>query len=185
MLASRSVRGPILSGPLGASGVLESLLRRRRGRGPVAGIGPLWLGETLAAELPVALLFEPEERVRARRIARRTAAAGRRLALVMAGVELPLGRASIGALVVDDAATLEADAVASWMAALVPTLRPGGCLVSADVTDDPAVEARLAGLFVASALTGVAQDRPRDGVVLTVGRAPAQGLVRARFSPSD
>src|SRR5437667_11890306 len=71
VLVSCGLRGPLLSGPLGATAVLEALLARLRGVGPVAVIGPLWLGEALAAELPVLALFEPEQRPRARRIARR------------------------------------------------------------------------------------------------------------------
>jgi hypothetical protein len=161
--------------------VLEALLARLRGAGPVAVIGPLWLGEALAAELPVLAMFEPEERPRARRIARRATAAGRRLAVVMAGVEVPLARSSVGALVVEDASALDPPEAEEWMAALVPVLRAGGCLIAADVTEDPAVEARLSGLFLASALVGIAQERPRDGVVLTMGRAPSEALVRARF----
>jgi hypothetical protein len=181
VLVSCAVRGPLLSGPLGASAVLEALLARLRGVGPVAVIGPLWLGEALAAELPVLALFEPEQRPRARRIARRSAAAGRRLGIVMAGGEVPLGTSSVSALVVEDASALDPHAAEEWMAALVPVLRAGGCLIAADVTEDPGVEARLSALFLASTLVGIAQDRPRDGVVLTTGRAPSADLVRARF----
>src|SRR4051812_9659545 len=86
-LVSCGLRGPLLSGPLGATAVLEALLVRLRGVGPVAVIGPLWLGEALAAEVPVLALFEPEQRPRARRIVRRANAAGRRLGVVMAGGE--------------------------------------------------------------------------------------------------
>jgi hypothetical protein len=158
------------------------LLARLRGVGPVVVIGPLWLGEALAAELPVLALFEPEQRPRARRIARRAAAAGRRLGIVMAGGDVPLGLSSVGALVVEDASALDPHEAEEWMAALIPVLRDGGCLIAADVTEDPAVEARLSALFLASALVGIAQDRPRDGVVLTSGRAPSEALVRARFA---
>ena len=35
------------------------------------------------------------------------------------------------------------------------------------------------------ALTGIAQDRPRDGVVLTIGTAPAAALVKARFQAAS
>jgi hypothetical protein len=181
MLASPVVRGPLLSGPLGTAAVLDQLAGHLRGLGPVVVIGPLWLGETLAAELPVMLLFEPEEKARARRLARRAVAGHLRLATIMAGVELPLGRSVAGALVIENASALDDPAAAEWMSVLVPALRPDGCLVAADVTDDPAAEARLAGLFLASALTHIAQDRPREGVVLTVGRAPSAAMVRARF----
>jgi hypothetical protein len=179
------VRGPLLSGPLGTVAVLDRMLTRLRGHGPTVVIGPLWLGETLAAELPVMLLFEPEDRARARRIARRATTGKLRLGAVMAGVELPLGRGTAGALVIEGASALEEPAAADWMSVLVPALRADGLLIAADVTDDPAVEARLAGLFLASALTHVAQDRPRDGVVLTVGRAPSAAMVRARFGSGE
>jgi hypothetical protein len=185
VLPSPVVRGPLLSGPLGTVAVLDRLLTHLRGRGPTVVIGPLWLGETLAEELPVMLLFEPEDRARARRIVRRATTGKVRLGAVMAGVELPLGRGTAGALVIESASALEESAAADWMSALVPALQPDGLLIAVDVTDDPAVEARLGGLFLASALTHVAQDRPRDGVVLTIGRAPSAAMVRARFGPGE
>ena len=182
MLLSPAMRGPLLSGPLGGADVLDALARRLESVGPVAIIGPLWLGEALSATVPVVLLTEPEERNRARRVARRAAVAGRRLTIVVAGVDLPLRAGCVGAMLVDGAATLEADAVARWMAVLIPTLRPGGCLIAADVTANPAVEARLAGVFLSAALVGVVQERPRDGVVLTVGLAPVPSVVHTRFA---
>jgi predicted O-methyltransferase YrrM len=183
------MRGPLLSGPLGSSTVLDALLVRLRGAGKTAVktavIGPLWLAETLSAEIPVVLLIEPEESGRARRIARRAATDGHRLTVVIAGVELPLQPGAADALVIEGAAALDAEALARWTAALVPALRPGGLLIAADVTDDPAVEARLAGQFLGAALTGIAQDRPRDGVVLTIGTAPEAALVKARFEAAS
>jgi len=187
------MRGPLLSGPLGSASVLDALLVRLRSVGKTesktesktAVIGPLWLGETLAAEIPVVLLIEPEERGRARRVARRAGAAGRRLTVVVAGVELPLLPGTTDALVIESAAALGPDELARWTTALVPVLKPGGLLIAADVTDDPAVEARLAGQFLEAALTGIAQDRPRDGVVLTIGTAPAAALVKARFQAAS
>jgi len=175
------VRGPLFSGPLGGGAVLDALVRRLRGAGTVVVIGPLWLGETLAAEVPTILLVEPEERPRARRTVRRTTAAGRRLTVMLAGVDLPLARGSVDALLIDSVSTLAAPEAAEWLATLVPVLRQGGRLLAADVTEDPADEARLAALWLASALTDIAQERPRSGVVVTSGRAPAAELVRTRF----
>jgi hypothetical protein len=175
------VRGPLFSGPLGGSAVLEAILRRLRGVGTTVVIGPLWLGDALAAEIPTVLLVEPEERVRARRTARRAAASGRRLTVVTAGVELPLARGAIDAVLIESVAALDMPAATEWLSTLIPTLRTGGRLIAADVTDDPAEEARLAALWLASALTHIAQERPRDGVLLTAGTAPAEALVRARF----
>ena len=177
--------------------MLDALLVRLRGAGNAPGdapatapamtavIGPLWLGETLSAEIPVVLLIEPEERARARRIARRAAAAGRRLTIVVAGVDLPLATGMADAVLIDSAAALVPEALARWTEVLVPVLKPDGLLIAADVTDDPAVEARLAGQFLGAALTGIAQERPRDGVVLTMGRAPAAELSRARFEAAS
>ncbi|MEO5769919.1 MAG: hypothetical protein ABIS92_16315, partial [Polyangia bacterium] len=56
-----------------------------------------------------------------------------------------------------------------------------GRLMALDATDDPAVEARLAGVFLASALGHIVQDRPREGVVLTVGTAPPATVISARY----
>ncbi len=139
------------------------------------------MGETLAARIPVLLLTEPEERARARRVVRRAVTAGHRLAVALAGVDLPLLTGTVGALLVESASTLDGEAMTRWLAALVPSLRPGGRLIAADATDDPAVEARLAGLFLSAALTEIVQERPRAGVVLTVGTAPPAAVVAARF----
>ena len=164
--------------------MLDALVRRLRDAGPIVVIGPLWLGETLAAELPTVLLVEPEERPRARRTIRRATAAGRRLTVMAAGVDLPLARGSVSTLLVESVSTLPAPQAAEWLATLVPVLREGGRLIAADVTEDPADEARLAALWMASALTQITQERPRSGVVLTAGRAPAAELVRTRFQPA-
>jgi hypothetical protein len=56
-------------------------------------------------------------------------------------------------------------------------------LLALDATDDPAVEARLAGLFLGSALEHIVQERPREGVVLTVGTAPPAPVISARYLP--
>lgn len=156
-------------------------MRRLRGAGTAVVIGPLWLGETLAAEVPTVLLVQPEERPRARRTVRRANTAGRRLTVMVAGVELPLARGSVDALLIESVSTLAAPEAAEWLATLVPVLKEGGRLIAADVTEDPADEARLAALWLASALTHISQERPRSGVVLTSGCAPAAELVRTRF----
>ena len=41
--------------------------------------------------------------------------------------------------------------------------------------------ARVAGVFLSAALVELIQEWPRDGVVLTVGTAPAAKVVTARF----
>ena len=175
------MRGPLFSGPLGAPVVLEAIARCLRGAGTTVVIGPPWLAETLAAEVPTVLLVEPEHRDRAQRVARRAGAAGRRLLVGVAGADLPLGPGTVDALLVESVASLEAAEADEWLSTLVPTLRLGGRLIAADVTEDPADEARLGALWLASALTHITQERPRGGVVLTSGRAPAPALLRTRF----
>lgn len=148
---------------------------------PVAVIGPIWLAETVSAEVSTLLLVEPEERRRADRAARRARAEGRRLMVALAGVGLPLHRGSLGALVVEGASTLSGDAVARWMTALVPALRPGGRLLAFDATDDPAVETRLTSTFLSAALCDLVQERPRTGALLTVGIAPPAAVIALCF----
>jgi hypothetical protein len=182
VLVFRDMRGPILSGPLGSAATLDGVLDVVNQDGVLVVIGPLWLGDVLAARLRVILLIEPEERARARRVARRALAAGRRLTIAVAGADLPLAAGTVDNLLIESASTLDGEAVTRWMATLVPTLRPGGRLIAADATDDPAIEARLAGVFLGSALTAIRQQRPRAGVVLTVGTAPAAEITAARFT---
>lgn len=144
-------------------------------------IGPLWLAEVLSGRFRVLLLVEPEERSRARRAARRAASAAHRFTVALAGVDLPLVPRSVDALLVESAATLDAEARARWFSSLVPVIRPGGRLIAVDPTHDVAVEARLAGLFLGCALTGIVQERPRQGVLLTVGVAPPASISATRF----
>lgn len=139
----------------------------------VVVLGPLWLGAALATRTRVLLLIEPEHRARARRVVRKAAEGGQPLLVAVAGVDLPLAPGSVDAIVVESASALDAESAARWLASVVPLLRPGGRLLAADATDDPVVEARLAGLFLGAALTGIRQTRPRDGTVLTSGAALA------------
>jgi hypothetical protein len=151
----------------------------------VAVIGPLWMAAVLSAEVPLLLLTEPEERERARRAVRHARATGHHLIVALAGVELPLGAGAVDTLLIESASTLDAEALTRWLATLVPTLRPGGRLIAIDATGNPAVEARLAGQFLGAALTEIVQERPREGVVLTVGLAPAAAVIAARFGSSE
>jgi hypothetical protein len=68
------------------------------------------------------------------------------------------------------------------MTALVPALRPGGRLLAFDATDDPGVETRLTSTFMSAALGDLVQERPRAGVLLTVGIAPVAEAVALRFA---
>jgi hypothetical protein len=175
------MRGPLLSGPLGSASSLAALVRWLDGLGPVVVLGPLWLAESLATTAPVLFLDEPDDRRVLARARRRAQKASRPLTLGLAGAELPLRRASLGALVVENVAGLASGEAALWIAALVPCLRPAGRLVALDATGSPAAAARVAGVFLSAALIELTQEWPRDGVVLTVGKAPVAAVVDARF----
>jgi hypothetical protein len=175
------MRGPLLSGPLGSAASLAALTRWVAGVGPVVVLGPVWLAEALAGSTPVLFLDEPDDRrvlVRARRRAQK---ASRPLTLGIAGAEVPVRAASVGALVVENVAGLAVDEASRWMASLVPCLRPGGRLVAVDATSSPSAAARVAGVFLSAVLIDLTQEWPREGVVLTVGAAPAPEVVAARF----
>jgi hypothetical protein len=175
------MRGPLLSGPLGSAASLAALGRWLDGTGPVVVLGPLWLAETLATSRPVLFLDEPDDRRVLVRARRRADKASRPLLIGIAGAAVPLRRASLGALVVENAAGLPADEASRWIAALVPCLRPGGRLVAVDATGSPAAAARVAGVFLSAALIDLTQEWPRDGVVLTVGAGPAVVVVDPKF----
>jgi hypothetical protein len=175
------MRGPLLSGPLGSAAALRALARLTEGLQPVVLLGSLWLGEALAEQAPVLMLVEPDERAAIGRVRRRAVKAGRPLTISLAAADVPLRRGSLGALVLEDVAGLEPADAERWLSALVPCLRPGGRLVAADATSNPAGAARVAGAFLAAALIDPSQESPRDGVVLTVGAAPASEIVAARF----
>ncbi len=175
------MRGPLLSGPLGSAASLTALARWIGDVGPVVVLGPVWLAESLATRAPVLFLDEPDDRRVLVRAHRRADKASRPLAIGIAGADVPLARASLGALVVENVAGLAADEAARWVEALVPCLRPGGRLVAIDATGSPAAAARVAGVFLSAALIDLVQEQPRDGVVLTVGAAPAAAIMGARF----
>ena len=175
------MRGPLLSGPLGSAASLTALGRWLAGVGPVVVLGPVWLAETLAATTGVVFLDEPDDRRVLSRARRRADKAGKKLAIGLAGAELPLRRASLGALVIENVAGLSAEEASRWVEALVPCLRPGGRLVAIDATTSHTAAARVAGVFLSAVLVEIVQEWPRDGVVLTVGAAPAAAVVEARF----
>lgn len=177
------MRGPLLSGALGSRATIACLARLLDGRGPVAVLSTIWLGELLSQRSPVFLLVEPQKQRAARRAAQRAARAGRPLLIAGAGEELPLRPGGLPALVVDHLAEIESETsrqeADAFVRALVACLRPGGLLVALDRTRDRAVEAALSRRFLAAALSDVGQERPRDGVVLTVGAAPPAIVARA------
>jgi hypothetical protein len=176
------MRGPLLSGPLGSAPALEALARLTAGFDPLVVLGPLWLGHALAASARVLMLVEPDDRAPVVRARRRAVKAGRPLHVALAAAELPLRRGALGALVVENVAGLPPEDAQRWIEALVPCLRPGGRLIAADATARPDAAARVAGVFLAATLIDPAQEWPRDGVVLTVGAAPAAAIAAARFA---
>lgn len=175
------MRGPLLSGALGSAASLGALLRWSAGADPVVVLGPLWMGETLAAERRVLMLVATDDHPAVKRARRRAHKAGRAFEVAVGGGELPLRPRSVGAMIVENMAGLDPAAATRWIAALVPSLRPGGRLIAADATSSPPAMARIAGTFLAAALVGLIQERPREGVVLTVGQAPDARVMSARF----
>jgi hypothetical protein len=175
------MRGPLLSGPLGSAASLAALERWTASVGPLVVLGPPWLAEALAGSAPVLFLDEPDDRRVLVRARRRAEKAGKRLAIGVAGAELPLRTGSLGALVIENAAGLSAEEAERWVTALVPCLRPGGRLIAVDATGSPAAAARVAGVFLSAALIELVQEWPREGVVLTIGVAPAVAVIEARF----
>jgi hypothetical protein len=179
------MRGPLLSGPLGSAASLAALVRWVEGLGPVVVLGPGWLAEAIAAKTRVLFLDDPDDRRVITRARRRAQKAGRALDFGIAGADLPLRRGALGALVVENVAGLPTDEARRWVAALVPCLRAGGRLVAADATASPEAAARVSGVFLSAALIEIAQEEPREGVVLTAGTAPAPVVMGARFDGSD
>ena len=197
------MRGPLLSGPLGSQPTLEALLRwtqtastgvgkaaitnaapgtdAAEARTPVVVLGPPWLGAAMARGGRTLLLVERELRPQALRAHRRAKKESQPLDVALAAAELPFGRGSLSALVVENVAGLPPAEGERWIAALMPLLRPGGRLIAADATSSDDAAARVAGAFLAAALLEIVQEWPREGAVLTVGVAPAASITAARF----
>jgi predicted O-methyltransferase YrrM len=163
--------------------MLERVCLIARERSPALVLSALWLGERLATQLPVTVLIEAEKRRGARRAVRRAGREGHRLMVVAAGEEFPVSEERAGCILIENMAEITDDAeAASFLARLVPALRPDGLLLALDATKNPAIEARLAGLFLAVALTNVAQQRPREGALLTIGGRPPAPVLASRVS---
>lgn len=174
------MRGPLLSGAVGSAVTLQRLYEILEPRQPAVVLSALWLAEALARKLPLIVVIEPDKVRAARRLLKRQTGAGRPL-LMMAAEHLPLTPQSIGAIVVEGLIDIEDDGDgAIFLAGLLPALRTDGVVVSLDATKQPAVEGRLGNLFLAAALTGIVQERPREGALLTIGRAPPPLVVAAR-----
>ena len=161
--------------------MLERVCGIARERAPALVLSALWLAERLATQLPVTVLIEPDKRRGARRAVRRASRDGQRLMVVAATEELPVVGQGAGCVVIENMSEIESDAeAAAFLVRLAPVLRPGGVLLALDATKNPAVEARLAGLFLAAALTGIAQEHPREGALLTIGSPAPAAVLAAR-----
>jgi hypothetical protein len=182
------MRGPLLSGPLGGTACLEAIVRwvgTPPPARPLVVLGPLWLGETLSQTVPVVMLVEGEDRPGVRRTRRRSGRSGRLFEVSLAGADLPLRPRSLQTVLVENVAGLEAEAATKWLHALAPLLHPGGRLIAADATASTTAMSRVAGAFLAASLVDLVQERPREGVVLTVGRAPAESIMAVRYPTRD
>lgn len=178
----RAMRGPLLSGTLGSSATLARVCDLMRAHAPVVVLSTLWLAETLAVELPILALIEEEKRGAAVRVRKRARKLGLPLTLVMAASELPLAAGSVGAVLVDSLMDIEdPSAAAELLLGVLPTLRPDGIVVSLDATKNPDLESRVSGMFLAASLVEISQVRPRDGALLTIGRAPHVAVAAARL----
>jgi hypothetical protein len=101
--------------------------------------------------------------------------------VVAAGEEIPVAGQGAGCIVIEKLAEIEDDAeAAAFLVRLAPVLRPDGVLLALDATKSAAVQARLAGLFLAASLTGIAQEQPREGAVLTIGSPAPAAVLAAR-----
>jgi hypothetical protein len=177
------MRGPLLAGPIGSPAMLDRVGAIVRERVPVVVLSGLWLGALLATQGACAVLVEAEKRREGRRVLRRVLREGHRLMVVAAGEALPLGAGGAGCIVIENLAEIDDDAEATeLLARLALALRPDGLVLALDATKSPVIEARLAGMFLAAALTGIVQERPRDGALLTMGRAAPAPVVAARLS---
>jgi SAM-dependent methyltransferase len=176
------MRGPLLSGALGSPATLGRVCDIVRAHPPVVVLSALWLAEALASEFDVLALVESEKRNAALRAQRRARKLGHPLAVVVAASEVPLAQGSVGAVLVDSLVDIEEQPAArDLVVALLPALKPDGIIVSLDATKSPALEARVSEIFLAASLAHIAQVRPREGALLTTGRAPHAVVTATRI----
>ena len=169
------MRGPLLWGPLGSQPTLEALLRWTQlpgadapPRSPVVVLGPPWLGAAMARGGTDVAAGRARAAFQALRTHRRAKKESQPLDVALAAAELPFGRGTLSALVVENVAGLPPAEGERWIAALTPLLRPGGRLIAADATSSDAAAARVA--------RGASQLPP-------CSRSCRSGRVRGPFSP--
>jgi hypothetical protein len=175
------MRGPLLSGALGSAATLDRVCRLLQGHQPTVVLSALWLAEALASSFPVLALVEEDKRSAALRAVRRASKSANPLLVVSAGEDVPLGRGVVGAILIENLMDVEEQAAAEdLLVGLLPALRSDGVVASLDATRHQETEARLAALFLAAALTGITQARPREGALLTIGSAPPPAVTVVR-----
>lgn len=177
------MRGPLLSGALGSPATLGRVCGFVRERAPAVVLSALWLAETLAEEIPILALVEEDKRGAAQRAQRRARKLGHSLSVVVAASEVPLANRSVGAVLVDSLVDIEEESAASELiVGLLPALKPDAVVISLDATKSPALEARVAGVFLAASLARITQLRPREGALVTAGFAPHAAITAARVA---
>jgi hypothetical protein len=172
------MRGPLLSGAVGSAVTLRRLSEILRAQGPTVVVRSPWLGLTLATELTVLALVPREAQAAARRRARRKSATQPPALFALSGAVLPLADGVAGSLVVADLAEIEPAALVGYLLETAALIRPGGVLVGLDRTKEAATEARIAGALLTAGFVGIAQERPREGALLSQG-CPPPAVVRA------
>ena len=175
------MRGPLLSGALGSAATLDRVVDLVRQHQPIVVLSALWLAETLATEMPVLALVEKEKQGAAARAGRRAKKLALPLSLVVAAGEVPLAPKRVGAVILDNMMDIEeVPAAADLLLGLLPSMLPGGLVISLDATKNPHLEARVAEIFLAASLTHIRQLRPKDGALLTLASVPRQEVIEAR-----
>ena len=172
------MRGPLLSGALGSAATLARVCQRLGARSPIVVLRSLWLARTLATGLPIVALVDPADEKAARRPFRKAGPPGSGLTVVLAGV-VPPGVGPIGALIIEGLAAMPREQATATLTGLAADLQPEGLLLALDRTKDQAIESRLTAAFLAAGFAGIGQERPREGALLTFGRAPHPAIRRA------
>jgi hypothetical protein len=174
------MRGPLISGGVGSAITLRRLCEIVRDKGPTVVVRSDWLGMTLSSEIPVVAVLPPAARAAARR-RRRRKAAGPPSLFVLAGAGVPVAEGGAGSLIVTDLAEIEPAGLVPYLLDTAALVRPGGTLIALDRTKDPAIEARLAGALLGAGYLRIAQERPREGALLTRAQPPP-AAVRAALA---
>lgn len=177
------MRGPLLSGALGSGAMLDRTTELIRHHQPIVVLSAMWLAETLATEMPMLALVEPDKQTAAARAMKRARKRGLPLTIVVAGADVPLGTRCVGSVLLENLIDIEdTGAAADLLLRLLPSLLPDALVLSLDATKNPGLEARVAEIFLAAGLSQIRQTRPRDGALLTFAVAPKEEVIQARIT---